>query len=81
MNTKDIPEGWWLNCTVLADIKGEWIVGVLKEGKTTWLTMEAKSGFTNPEDAYMYGIKWIIGYNNMLIEKKNKKDISYTELG
>ena len=73
MDTKEIPKGWWLNVTVLADIKGEWLVGVLKEGKTTWLTMEAKSGFDNPEDAYSYGIKWIGDYKDMLIRKNFKK--------
>jgi len=59
---KGIPEGWWLNITPLAAIDPDnWIVAVLKRGKKSWVTEVCNSGFTNPQDAYDWGIEFING--------------------
>ena len=63
-------KGWWFQINPLARINPEeWIVGVLRKGKASWITETCKSGFSNPQEAYDWGIKWINKYN----EKKSKK--------
>jgi len=76
MNEKDfdkvlvIPQGWWLHISPLARINPEeWVVGVLRKGKASWITEVCKSKFDNSQDAYDWGIKWINEYN----EKKSNK--------
>ena len=75
MNKKDfdevltIPQGWWLHISPLARINPEeWIVGVLRKGKASWITEICKDGFETSQDAYNWGIQWIKEYNE---EKKN----------
>lgn len=56
----NIPEGWWLQISPLAKINPEeWIVGVLKRGKKSWITETCKSGFLTPQEAYDWGIEFI----------------------
>ena len=63
-------KGWWLQVSPLARINPEeWIVGVLRKGKASWITEMSKGEFNNPQEAYDWGIKWINEYN----EKKSKK--------
>ena len=65
MDTKKIPSGWWLNVTLMArKDEPSWIVGVIREGKTTWITETAKGDFNSSEDAYKWGIDFINRYNN-----------------
>lgn len=61
----DIPEGWWLYITPLAKIdpKEEWILGVLRKGKRSWVTETCKDGFKTSKEAYDWGINFI---NNKL---------------
>ena len=59
-NFKPIPEGWWLNITPLARLDPEeWIVGVLKRGKKSWITEMSKGGFATAQDAYDWGTEFI----------------------
>jgi len=69
MNTKDIPEGWWLNVTVMARFQDCFIVGVMRKGKASWITEDVKGDFDNPDDAYEWGLNFIIEY------KKTSKNI------
>ena len=63
-------KGWWLQISPLAKINPEeWVVGVLRKGKASWITEMSKGEFDNPQDAYDWGIKWINKYN----EKKSSK--------
>ena len=65
MNTKKIPTGWWLNVTIMARKENpSWIVGVLREGKASWITENAKGDFNSSEDAYKWGMDFINRYNN-----------------
>ena len=72
MDTREIPRGWWLNVTIMANKQEpEWIVGVLREGKSVWITEGAKGGFRNPSDAYEYGLDFIQRYRDKF-ENKTK---------
>ena len=65
MDTKKIPVGWWLNVTIMArKDEPSWIVGVIREGKTTWITETAKGNFNSSEEAYKWGIDFINRYNS-----------------
>ena len=68
MNTEDIPKGWWLNVTVMSRYQDHFIVGVMRKGKTVWITETVKGYFDNPEDAYDWGMAFIEKYieNNKL---------------
>ena len=67
-------KGWWLQISPLARINPEeWVVGVLRKGKASWITEECKSKFNNPQDAYDWGIKWINEYNEKKSNKSSKK--------
>jgi len=60
----NIPDGWWLQISPLARINPDkWIVGILRKGKQSWITEEAKSGFATPQEAYDWGLEWIETYN------------------
>jgi len=64
-----IPHGWWLHISPLARINPEeWIVGVLRKGKASWITEKCEDGFETSQDAYNWGIQWIKEYNE---KKKN----------
>jgi hypothetical protein len=64
-----IPQGWWLHISPLARINPEeWIVGVLRKGKASWITEKCEDGFETSQDAYNWGIQWIKEYNE---KKKN----------
>jgi len=69
MDTKDIPDGWWLNVTIMARYQPQFIVGVIRRGKTVWITEAAKGHFDNPEDAYEWGLDFIKRYK----ESKKQK--------
>ena len=62
METNKIPKDFWLNVTVMADYNDSWIVGVLKKGKQSWITMTVFSGFKTSEEAYIKGMDWIEKY-------------------
>ena len=40
-----------------------WIVGVLREGKASWITETAKGDFNSPEEAYQWGMGFINRFN------------------
>ena len=64
MDTEKIPVGWWLNVTIMArKDEPSWIVGVIREGKTTWITETAKGDFNSSEEAYNWGIDFINKFN------------------
>tara|TARA_R110000744_G_scaffold19900_10_gene52343 strand:+ start:221 stop:427 length:207 start_codon:yes stop_codon:yes gene_type:complete len=64
MNTNEIPKGWWLNVTLMARKENpSWIVGVLREGKTTWITETVKGDLDSSEEAYEWGMGFITRYN------------------
>jgi hypothetical protein len=72
VDTTEIPKGWWLNVTIMANkYEPEWIVGVLREGKSVWITEGAKGGFSNSSDAYLYGMDFIQRYRDKY-ENKSK---------
>ena len=55
-----IPEGWWMHVTPLARLEPtEWVLGVLKKGKKSWITEVCKSGFNTPQEAYDWGLQFI----------------------
>ncbi len=71
MNTEDIPKGWWLNVTLMARKENpSWIVGVLREGKTSWITEYVRSDLNSPEEAYKIGMNFIKSYNERKQSKK-----------
>lgn len=56
----ELPNGWWLQISPLARIENEqWIVGVLRKGKQSWITESCKSGFDTPQEAYEWGKDFI----------------------
>jgi hypothetical protein len=56
----NIPDGWWLQVSPLARIiNEEWVLGILKKGKKSWVTEKCKSGFPTPQEAYEWGLEWI----------------------
>jgi len=60
INLEQIPDGWWLHVTPLARLKREdWVLAVLKRGKTSWVTETCKSGFITAQDAYEWGLEFI----------------------
>ena len=64
MNTKEIPTGWWLNVAVMARKENpSWIVGVLREGKVSWITETAKGDFNSSEESYKWGMDFINRFN------------------
>jgi len=62
MKTEDIPDGWWLNVTIMARFDPQFIVGVIRKGKYSWITEDAKGHFDNPNDAYKWGMEFIEKY-------------------
>ena len=62
MDTSKIPKGWWLNVVVMARFQDYWIVGILRKGKTTWITEDVLADFDTSEEAYKAGLKWINNY-------------------
>ena len=64
MNTKEIPKGWWLNVTVMARFQDYWLVGILRKGKSTWITEDVLADFDTSEEAYKAGLEWINKYKN-----------------
>jgi len=69
--TKLIPQGWWLQISPLSRLDPEeWVLGVLKKGKKSWITEKCKSGFANQQEAYDWGIEFI---NQQLNKTKNDK--------
>jgi len=72
MDTSQIPIGWWLNVTIMSRKEDpEWMVGVLREGKTVWITEAAKGGFSNSSEAYLYGMNFIQRYTEKFGNKTN----------
>ena len=56
-------KGWWLQVSPLARINpDEWIVGVLRKGKASWITEACKSGHPDPHSAIEWGKQWIEQY-------------------
>ena len=56
----NIPDGWWLHVSPLARLHPEeWILGVLKRGKKSWITEISKGGFSTADEAYEWGINFI----------------------
>jgi hypothetical protein len=72
MNTKDIPEGWWLNVTIMARFQDSFIVGVMRKGKASWITEHVIGNLSSSEEAYDKGMKFISNYKK--IKKHDQKD-------
>ncbi len=52
--------GWWIQISPLAKTNpNEFIVGVYKKGKVSWITEICKSGFGNPFTAKEWAIKFV----------------------
>jgi hypothetical protein len=64
MNTDSIPDGWWLNVTIMARFPDSWIVGVIRRGKASWITEHVLGNFDTAEEAYGAGMEWIGEYLN-----------------
>ena len=64
MDTKKIPEGWWLNVTLMARYEESWIVGVIRRGKSSWITEAAIGDLNTSEEAYQAGMDFIEKYKN-----------------
>lgn len=64
MNTNNIPKGWWLNVTVMANINDSWIVGIIRKGKNVWITEHVIGELDTSEEAYKLGLEWINKYLN-----------------
>ena len=63
MDTRKIPKGWWLNVTLMARKENpEWIVGVLREGKASWITEGANGNLKTSSEAYAWGMDFIKRY-------------------
>tara|TARA_R110002124_G_C8931286_1_gene512023 strand:+ start:1072 stop:1347 length:276 start_codon:yes stop_codon:yes gene_type:complete len=63
MDTNDIPKGWWLNVTLMARKENpSWIVGVMREGKTSWITEHVKGDLESSIEAYKVGMAFIRGW-------------------
>jgi hypothetical protein len=62
MNTKEIPEGWWLNVTIMARYQDSWIVGVMRKGKSSWITENVISNLETSDESYKKGLEWINKY-------------------
>ena len=72
MNTKDIPKGWWLNVTLMARKNNpSWIVGVIREGKSSWITEYVRGELSSSSEAYEIGMSFIQKYTEK--ELSNKK--------
>ena len=60
MDTNEIPKGWWLNVTLMARKENpSWIVGVLREGKASWITEYVKGDLNSSREAYKVGMAFI----------------------
>jgi hypothetical protein len=68
MNTKEIPEGWWLNVTIMARYQDSWIVGVMRKGKSSWITENVISNLETSDESYKKGLEWI----NKYLKDKNE---------
>ena len=68
METNKIPSGWWLNVTIMARFQDSWIVGIMRKGKSSWITEGVLKDFDNSEEAYIAGMEWI----NKYLESKKK---------
>tara|TARA_B100000035_G_scaffold79816_1_gene66849 strand:+ start:760 stop:990 length:231 start_codon:yes stop_codon:yes gene_type:complete len=69
INKELYKKGWWLQVSPLARINPEeWIVGVLRKGKASWITEVCKSGHLDPYSAIEWGKQWIEEYEE---KKKN----------
>ena len=64
MNTEDIPKGWWLNVTIMARFQDSWLVGIMRKGKTVWITENVIADLDTSEEAYKAGLEWINNYKN-----------------
>jgi len=62
MDTNQIPEGWWLNVTLMARYEESWIVGVIRKGKSSWITEAAFGDLNSSEEAYKIGMDFIKEY-------------------
>lgn len=60
MDLNTVPDGWWIYITPLAKLNPEeWILGVLKKGKKSWITEFTCGGFSTPEEAFKIGLNFI----------------------
>lgn len=74
MDTSKIPKGWWLNVTLMArKDKPSWIVGVLREGKASWITETVRGNLDSSEEAYAWGMESIKKLNKKINEQSNKR--------
>ena len=72
MDTNNIAKGWWLNVTLMARKENpSWIVGVLREGKASWITEYVKGDLNSSREAYEVGMDFIQKYKSNI--KKQKK--------
>ncbi|HCT51687.1 MAG TPA: hypothetical protein DF712_04430 [Balneola sp.] len=56
----NIEKGWWYQVTPLARLNPEeWLVGIYKKGKASWITEHCKSGFSTALEAVKYAQDYI----------------------
>lgn len=61
MEDKILEElGWWISISPLSRLEPEeWICGIYKRGKKSWITEMCKSEFEDPYSARSWAINWI----------------------
>ena len=62
MNTDEIPDGWWLNVTLMAKLEEAWLVAVIRRGKSTHITEFIKCDLPTSKVAYEIGMTFISNY-------------------
>ena len=67
--TDILNDGWWIQVSPLAKIQPtEWIAGIYRKGKRTWVTENCKGGFESPFKAHEWGVTFIKNYK---LKKQN----------
>lgn len=61
MTDKELyAKGWFIVITPLAKINpDEWVLGVCRKGKTSWITEKSKDGFSDPTQARQWAEDYI----------------------
>ena len=61
--TDILDDGWWIQVSPLARKQPtEWIAGIYRKGKWSWITENSKGGFESPFQAHEWGMNFIKNY-------------------
>ena len=76
MEDKVLEElGWWISITPLSRLEPEeWICGIYKRGKKSWITEACKSEFEDPYSARNWAVEWI----KSIVAKHSDEDLFWT---